>query len=175
MADPFTLLTIASTAFSAVGTLVEGAAAGRTAEFEARQREQQAKEARAVSQREALEKRREQRLLESAQLARAAAVGGASDPSVIDIFADTAERGELAVQTALYAGETQARGLETAAEVRRFEGRQARLASLIGAGTDILSGGAGLYENFGQRRRDRLLESALRARGGSADIPPAYK
>ena len=152
MAGIGTILTIASTALSAVGTLASGAQAKATAEFEARQRESQAQEARAVSQRAALEKRREQRLLQSKQLAAAAAVGGATDPSVIDIFARTEERGELAFQTELYRGETQARGLETAADVRRFEGRQAQLASYIQAGSGILSGGTSLYENFGKRR-----------------------
>lgn len=171
MAALGTILTIASTAVSAVGTLASGAAAKATAEFEAKQREQQADEARAVSQRAALERRREARLLQSQQLARAAAVGGASDPSVIDIFADTAERGELAFQTEIYKGETQARGLETAADVARFEGRQAQRAALIGAGTDILSGATTLYTQFGQRRRQAALD---RIAYGGTSLPAIY-
>ena len=158
MAGIETILAIASTAVGAIGTLASGAAERQAAEFEARQREQQAQEARAVSQRQALEKRREQRLLQSRQLAAAAAVGGADDPSVIDIFAETEERGQLAFETELYRGETQARGLETAAQVRRFEGRQAQLGSFIQAGSDILSGGASLYENFGRRRRQQATQ-----------------
>lgn len=157
MAALGTILTIAATAVQIGGTLASGAAERARSDFEANQREQQADEARAVSARAALEKRREQKLLQSQQLARAAAVGGASDPSVIDIFADTAERGELAFQSEIYRGETQARGLETAAAVSRFEGEQARTATLIGVGTDILSGATSLYKNFGRRRLEQRL------------------
>lgn len=156
---------LAGTAVSAAGTLAAGAAAQESAEFEAKQREQQAKEARAIAQREGLERRREQRLIMSQQLARAAATGGASDPSVLDVFADTAEQGELNVQTEIYKGESRAKGLETAAEVRRFEGRQARQASFIEAGAGLLGGISTLYTRFGSSPRDKISPQQPRDSG----------
>ena len=150
MAGIGTIVSLASTAFSALGTLAEGRQAAATAEFEAKQREAQAKESRAVGQQAALERRREQRLLISRQLAVAAKAGGAGDPGVIDIFAETAGEGEYNVLAELYKGETRARGLETAAEVRRLEGKQAKTASFFKAGSQIFSGASSLYKKFGQ-------------------------
>lgn len=141
---------LAGTALSAAGSIAAGQSEQARAEFEAKQREQQAQQARAVSQREALERRREQQLLQSRQLAAAAAAGGASDPSVIDIFADTAAQGELNVQREIATGEERARGLELGADVARFEGRRAQQAATISAGSQILGGVSNLYTRFGE-------------------------
>lgn len=148
---------VLGTAVSAAGTLAGGQQASAAAEFEAKQREQQAMEARAISGREALERRKEQRLLASQVQAQAAKTGGGSDPSILTIFQDIAETGELNVQTELYKGEQRARGFEAAADVARFEGRRAKTASYIGAGSGLLSGASTLYTRHGLASRQSVL------------------
>ncbi len=137
-------------AIGAVGGIIGGIQAKQAADAEAVQMESMATEARAVGQYNALEKRREQELVESAALAQAASQGGASDPSVLDIFGDIAEQGERNFAMETFKGETQARGLEFGAEMKKFEGKQALIAGFTGAGGTLASGGSNLYQQFGQ-------------------------
>lgn len=133
--------TIASAGLAAMGSLHEGRAKQAALNFEAQQHDRQAAEERAASQREALEKRHEGALAMSRQLAVAGASGaGVVNPSILDIYGETAQRGEYNAQTALYGGESRARGQMDEATAARFKGKAAHKGSLYEAGGHILSG-----------------------------------
>lgn len=167
--DPMTMtattmaLTAGGTALSAMGTIAGGSAAAqagqyaqRSAEFTAQQQEQAAKEARAVGQRSAFEKRREGELLNSKLQARAAASGGgASDPTVLDLSGDIAQRGEYDALTEMFKGESRARGLLDGAEASRmqgaaalYEGQAKRRASHLSAAGTIIGGAGSMFNQY---------------------------
>lgn len=164
-------LLIASTAVSTVGSLVsasqgaaaaksEGQAAKALAEYNARQLKYKAGQERAVSQRRAIEERRQARLAGSRARAVAAASGaGATDPTVMDILAALRGEGEYNAQSALYEGEETARGLEAQAAGALAEGQYAeatgryrakaiKRAGYMDAVGTLLKGGATFYSKY---------------------------
>lgn len=142
-------LMIASTLVSAVGTIAAGNAADNAAQYEAEQLESRAGQERAAAQRRAIEQRRQARLVQSRQQAAAAASGaGASDPTVVDLMTGAEGEGEYRALLELYEGEERARGATVAANVRRFEGKQAKTASYIGAAGTILGGASTFFEKY---------------------------
>lgn len=132
------------------GTLMQGDAANRDAKSQAMQLQQQAGQDRAVAQLEAGNRRRSARYAQSRALALAAASGaGASDPSVVNIISGLEGEGEFGALAAMYEGETSARGLEYAGKTQRSEGKAARNASYLKAGTTLLSGGSAWADKYG--------------------------
>lgn len=133
------------------GSIFGGIAANKAAKNEARQLEGQAVVERATSQRQAMEERRQARLLQSRSLAVAAASGGgADDPTVVNIMSDLEGEGEYRALTALYEGETEAQGLEAQARARRKEGKNAKIAGFINAGASLLDAGSTMYDRYGK-------------------------
>jgi len=110
--------------FSAANAAKTAAQRQKTeAEFEAEQMTQAAGQAIATSQRDAIEQRRQARLLQS----RAIAISGASgasvtDPTVLNLIGDIAGQGSYRAAVALYQGEDKARQLNMAADAKRYEG-----------------------------------------------------
>lgn len=99
--------------------------------FEAAQIDQHAEHVVAVSQRQALEERRQARLMQSRALALAAASGaGASDSTVVRIMSDIAGEGAHRAQLALYGGKEEARKLRLSAQAKRYGGALAEQAGL---------------------------------------------
>ena len=150
--DTVSLITAASTIFSAVGKQQQGAAADTAAGYQAQQLDQRAGQARASAQRAAIEQRRHAALAGSQLQARAG--GGGLDPTVVDLASGIAGEGEYRALTALYEGEERARGDEMAAAAKRYEGKQARRAGNIGAVTSLFSSagspaGQSLFEKYG--------------------------
>jgi hypothetical protein len=141
-------LTAAGSAVSAMGTLaggnaandaaIAGAAADRQAgsaawdaavrgrdakEFEARQLEQAGGQSIAAAQRSAFERRDQGRLLMSKLQARAAASGGgATDPGVLDLAGNIADRSEYDALTEMFKGQDRANGLYDQATSSRLTG-----------------------------------------------------
>lgn len=144
-------LMIVGTLVQAAGTIAQGNAANAQAKYEAKQLEQRAGQERAAAQREAIEKRRRSTLIQSRQQALAAASGaGATDPTVVDLIADTEAEGEYQALGQLFLGEERARGAEGQAAARRMEGRLAKRASRFGALSTIASGvGGTLLQKYG--------------------------
>lgn len=142
-------LMAASTALQAGGTIIGSSAQSRELKYEAAQLDQQAGQERASSQRGAMEQRRQARLLQSRALARAAATGGASDPTVVNILARLEGEGEYRALTALYEGEERARSAEMQAKARRKEAKNVKRAGLIHAGGQILQAGSTMYGRYG--------------------------
>lgn len=143
-------ISAAGTILSTVGTISAGRAEDKAAKFQAAQMQQQAGQERAAGQREAIDERRKARLAESRALAVSAASGaGASDPTVLDIMGDLESEGEYRALTALYNGEERARGLESGAAAKRFEGATAKRAGYMKGGATILGGGYSLLDKYG--------------------------
>jgi hypothetical protein len=133
----------AGTLFSTAGQIGAGYAASRSADSEARQLKRAAKMTRGSAQREAIEERRQARLLMSrGQAVAAASGGGASDVSVVNTLADVAAEGEYRALTALWEGEERATGMEKAASARVSEGRAGALAGFMGGASSLLTGAA---------------------------------
>lgn len=179
-------LAVAATLVSAAGTIMSGNAARGAANYQAVQYEQQAGQERAASQRQAIEARRQAGLANSTVQARAAASGaGATDPTVLDIESDNAGTGEYNALAALYSGEEKARGLEMQAGATRYQGQQARKASLFKAGGTLLSGsynasqigsGQSLFDKYGAGGPNELptLPSQLPWQNTPGYVVPNY-
>ena len=165
MADPVTLtvLSLVGAATSAAGTIMGGSAAAdagaRTKsalDFRAKQDEQAAAESRAVSQRSAIDKRREGALFGSKLQARAAASGGgADDPTILDLGGDIAARSEYDALFEMYKGENRARGYEDSAAAARMsgdaamaEGEAKKRASYLSAGGTIIGAAGSAYRRY---------------------------
>jgi hypothetical protein len=138
----------------------EGAAVKTAAYYEADQLDQQAGQERAAAQRQAMDSRRQERIIQSnLQAAAAASGGGATDPTIGRLSSDIAVEGQYRALSDLFRGEERARGLENQANARRYEGdigytagrvrqragRNAAQASIIGG----IGQGASLYSKYG--------------------------
>lgn len=146
----------------------EGQARQTALEFEAAQLDIQAKNERALGQREAFQKKREKNLALS-RLQTVAAGSGftATDPTALALADEISKYGTLQEQTALYGGEAEAERLKLAAAGRRFSGqsaltsayaqgaaaaesgRAARRASMFSAAGTILGGISGMAGKYG--------------------------
>ena len=113
-----------------IGAALQGQAAMQSAEYRAKQLEQQAQEARASQQRMALETRRKGDLLQSTLRTRAAAGGGsATDNTVMNLAGQIEARTEYESLLEMYKGENAARGMEDAAKAARYQGQVGLVAS----------------------------------------------
>jgi len=152
MAAAAAIMTLAASGLQAMGSLQQGRATQAAQNYEAAERERQAATERAAGQREAIEKRTETDRVLSRQRALAGASGaGVVNPSILDIYGDTAKQGEYNAQTALYGGEDRARGQLSQAVANRFKGKAAYKGSLLEAGGQVL---AGAGKAFGSPYKD---------------------
>ncbi|MEI7578609.1 MAG: hypothetical protein WCJ58_01060 [bacterium] len=104
----------------------------------------------AGGQRGATEALRQNKMLQSKQIAIAAAQGAStSEKNIADLISNTASQGEYEALSALYEGNTksdalknEAIGLRNKATMTRYEGKQARKAANIGAISSLIGSGA---------------------------------
>lgn len=174
---PFIALaaTAASTVVSAIGTIASGNAEAdlamktadarnKSAQFEARQLDIQAKDEFASGQREAQQLKRQKTLALSNLQAQGAASGfSATDPSNLAIADEIERYGSVQEGMALYGGSARAQNLNLNAEARRFSGasevslasdyasnrRKAAKMSAIGT---ILGGASTMASRFGGQK-----------------------
>ena len=126
------------------------------AQFEAEQYLINAGQAVASSQIAAAEQRRQAGLVESRILAVAAAGGGASDPTIINLISKTHARGAYNSAVALYQGEDTARSMRMQAAARNYEGAVAEEAGYMkdrayrtAASSAIFKGAGSLFNKYG--------------------------
>ena len=162
IAFPVAMKTI-GTVFAGAGNFMAGSAARATgeaqkaeAEFEAQQLEQQGGQVFAASQRTAMEKVRQGKLVESRALALAAASGGGTGAGVMNLIADLHADAAYRSAVALYEGEDKQRQMMMAAGAKRYEGALAekagkskQLAYNIAGVSAIFKGGSTLYDSYG--------------------------
>ena len=126
-------------------------------DFEARQLEQRAAQAKAAGQREAHEEERKARLVASRALALGGKSGaGLSDPTIVGILADISGEGAYRAASRVYNRENQAQQMELGAASSRLEGRMAEdtgkaksSAYMTQAFGGLASSGMSLYDRFG--------------------------
>jgi hypothetical protein len=133
-------LLIASTAFSAIGSIAQGNAANAAAQSNADALTQQADaENRAAGAREEQQRRQARQFL-GGQRASLAQAGIGLTGSAYDINRQSAVNAELDALNIRYEGQLAAKGLRDQATMQRFEGKQARTAGFLGAGAALLQG-----------------------------------
>lgn len=133
MAAKAPYMAVAGTVLNMQGQRQAGAAAAEAGrarqqadQYQAAQLEQNAGQAIASSQRQAMEERRRAQLLVSRGIAVAAAGGGGvQDPTVTNIIGKIAEEGAYRAAVDLYQGEERARAMRMGAEAKMFEGEMA--------------------------------------------------
>ena len=136
-------LALLAAGISAAGSVLGGISANKAGKYEAQQLQRSATEERVAGQRAAMEKRREADVVMSQQRARAAASGSSitGSPTIIDIFGDTAQRGEYLAQIESFKGESRARGLQDQAKASRFKGKSALVGSILEGVGELAKGG----------------------------------
>lgn len=133
---------------SAAGAGAAGLSAKQSADFEAKQLKQRAGQAKATSQFQAEQERRQSRYIQSRAQALAAASGaGASDKTVLDIMGSLEKEGEYRALSALYAGDVASQNDLMAASTAKQEGKNALVQSLFSAGGQLAKGYAGSVDN----------------------------
>jgi len=156
-AAPFIIMAVA-TVLQASAQQRAGEAAKQAGEAQALGLENQATQhainagqARAFAQREGINERRQERLVQSRLQATAAASGtNALSPGIVDISEDIAGEGEYRFLSALYQGEERARGENFAAQIRRFEAGEARRGGGIAQSAGNMSALTTIFSNAGQ-------------------------
>lgn len=141
---------IGSTIVGMQGAKAQGRAAMEAANYRAIQLRQQAQEARASTQRAALETRRKTERAQGTLIARAAAGGGGTtDETVLGLSGQIAQRGEYEALLDMYKGENAARGYEDAATAALYGGQVAKEAANINAGSALMSGIGSIASSVG--------------------------
>ena len=142
-------LAVIGSIIQGVGAIAGGVAANNAAQEEARQMDERGREEFAASQREAQERRREGRVVNSRAQAVAAASGaGADAPTIVRLMSDTAGQAEYNAQSDTYGGRQRRAGLRDNARARRAEGQ----ASLLGSFFDAAGSFAGGADKLGTRK-----------------------
>lgn len=144
------------------------------AQFEAEQAQRQAGDILAISQRQAIEERRQGEYAASRALAVAAASGGGvSDPTIVNLISRTKGEATYRSSVALYQGEAKARQLRIQAAAGNLSGswaldtglRTAEQYNIAGVGGGLKEAGS-LYAKYG------MNGPSTKASGDSATISP---
>lgn len=167
--DPVTLGIIAGIfallggGVAAYGQVKQGQAAEAAGRYNARVAEQQAVATRQAAAADAETKRRQLDRVLGAQRARYGASGViGSEGSPLLVMMQSEEEAALDVARVRYGGAAQSFGLEQEARLQRFQGKQARRQSYLGATGSLLQGLAGATSAYG------LGMSGSGARGAAA-------
>jgi hypothetical protein len=143
----------ASTALGVAGTIQQGSNQQKLLNYQAEQREEDAKATQAEAQRESLiERRKAKNLMSRARAVAGASGAGSSDPTVTNILTNIDTQGEVNALNALYSGDAVARGLRSGAAVARNEGRASRAASYMDAASTGLGGATSWYDKYGGKK-----------------------
>lgn len=163
-----TIASIGGTIMSVAGAMEEGREQKARYQYEQKVAAQQADEATAASQRDAMARYREGRYLLSQQQAAIAGSGGnMTDPSVMRIMDDTTEQVTLAAETDIYKGDQQARGYNDAAKVAGYNANSAMRAARIKAASTLFSGMSTMFSRFGESNKKTATSSAVKLPYGS--------
>lgn len=152
MAAAIPFLQIAGTVVSVIGALSQGQAQSSAYEYNAAVAQQNAGVARDQAALQASQQERENKLRMGAIAAAQGKSGGTSSGSVLDVLGDVAAQGELERQSILYQGEINARGQMNTAALDRMSASNARTGSYFKAGSELLAGGAKMYDREGRNK-----------------------
>lgn len=141
---------LGGTVLSAAGAYRQGQEQKVQAEYQAKVDERNADQATAAGQRRAAAEYRQGKFIRSRQQAIAAASGGGTDASVIDMMTDVENETALNAQTIMSDAKNQSQGYLERANVSRVNGRNAARAGTLGAIGAGISGFSSMYERFGR-------------------------
>ena len=142
-------LACASTAISAVGAISQGQAANQAARFEANQLRQQAERDRELARQKAADLRDAEARRRATLRALSAGGGTTLEGSPLAVLSDLASEAELQARRIVAAGDTAATRAEGSARLRAFEGRNARRAGFVRAGTTLLTAASRNFDRTG--------------------------
>lgn len=148
MAAAIPFIIAASAVMSAVGSIRQGQAAQASAQFNATVATQNADIARQEAAAQAQQQDRETYLRLGTIKANAGKNGGGMAGSALDVLADTAYQSKWETQQTLYQGELKARGYTNTANLDITEGENAKQASYMKAGSDLLGGAGNSYMSY---------------------------
>lgn len=134
-ASPFSMTGVGA-GLQAGGQLYQGYAAKQAADMEAKQYMAKAAEEKAAGSIAAYEKGKETDKLVSRQVAVGAA-GGAGGVGLMDIIADTKERGDYLRDMELATAENRSRGMVDKSRAAKVRGKNALIGSFLEAGSTI--------------------------------------
>jgi hypothetical protein len=133
------ILSLGGTILSGIGQISAANNQAAAMDYQAKADEVRGQQEKAASEREAMEERRQGRLM----MSRARAVGGASGGGQdYDLLGDLASETEYRSLMALWGGEERKRGRDASAAARRMEASATRSAGKIAGFGTILTGGA---------------------------------
>jgi hypothetical protein len=147
MAALATIAAVVGTVASIGSAIYTGQQLNEAAQIEAHNLEVVGREEFAAAQREAQERRLEGKLLESRQLAVAAASGagaGLDDPTIVKLLTTTGELTEYAVSTIGYRGERLRDAYYRSADAKRRGGEASLFGSYLSAFGELGAGGANI-------------------------------
>lgn len=147
MCDPVTMLVLASSVASAVGSVSEGVASKNQADFEAADQRQRAVREREIATQDEIDFRRQQ----SRAAAASRAAGGrsgviSSTGSSLLAASDFASETELNALRIKAGGETTASRLEEQARLTKSAGKSAKKRGFFRAGSSLLSGASKAFK-----------------------------
>jgi hypothetical protein len=148
-----TALTVGGSLLGAGGSVYSGMQAEAAANAQSKAMKQKGDQEYAIAQRRAMETRRQKQLALGRTQAVAAASGGGTGDTVSDIMTGIEQRGEYNALTDLYSGSVARNDLYTNAAITKAEGKQARTAGFINAGTGLLGTAGTIYSDYGKRKR----------------------
>lgn len=155
-------LLMGANAASAAGTIASGFEKNSEAQSEQIQLNQNANATQAAAQRQAFLDRQKTQFIQGRQTAYAAASGaGASDPTVVNLEAQTGEEGEYAALTDLYNGKTSADAMRFQGKMTGYAGEQALMGSVIDAGSTIAGGQSSIMQKYGGKLPDWMGGATL--------------
>lgn len=134
------------TAISVGGSIAQGQQAQQMAEMQARAIEQQSEADAQASAFEQARERKKQELLQANARAQVGASGVSLAGSPTEVLAANAREGELDIAAIRYGSQLRRNSLGTQAAISRFSGKQAKQASYINAGSNLISGISNLYD-----------------------------
>lgn len=183
MADPVTWITIASTAFSAIGAISQANTASANAKaqanaanYNAEVSRQQAESAQQVSTQQQLAHARQARQVLGAQRAGVAQSGTGFGGSNKDILEQSGTLAELDQLNIAYEGDLRARGFQSQAALDTYQAQvsntnasRAKTAGYLGAGAALATGAKSIFSTGGSS----VIGSGLRP-GGGLGLRPRY-
>lgn len=160
-------LAMGGNALSGVGTIAGGFAKNSEAQSERAQLIQNANNAQGAAQRQAYLDREKTKFIQGRQTAYAAASGaGASDPTVVNLEAETGREGEYAALTDLYNGKTSADAMRYQGAMTSYAGDQALTGSFVDAASTIGGGQSSILKKHGGKLPEWMGGTTLPGFGG---------
>jgi hypothetical protein len=143
--DPMTMLMVAGTAVSAIGSVMQGQQAAAMGAAQQAAYNQQAEADRQAAAFEASREYEKGRRAQSRAMTAVAGSGVTLEGSPTEALAENARQIEMDVQAIRYGSSLRQNNLRTQGEIARFKGEQAQTAGSIGAAGNIFSGLSNIY------------------------------